>query len=511
MILNEKQPTAARTTSAASFTMVTAVPAAQAPQITTLSPSSMPSDSTISQTLVINGGFFKDGATLTFDPPTGSNINSTASKLTFISSTRLSYQLNNGGDHGTWTVMVRNPDGQTSNVVSFMVTTTGQAPQITTLSPGSMPADSTIDQTLVINGGFFKDGASLIFDPPTGSNINSTASKLTFISSTRLSYQLNNGGDHGTWTVTVRNPDGQTSNAVSFTVTTTGQAPQITTLSPGSMAADSTISQTLTINGGFFKDGASLIFDPPTGPNINSTASKLTFISSTRLSYELNNGGDAGMWTVMVRNPDGQTSNAASFRVTGGVTLLRISSVAGRTSGGQQIRLDGVFDNLATVTLGGVSASWIYTNGSDDPSTITVTTPAHSVGAVQVDLAPTSGSSFSKPNAFAYLPTVFSDDTIFAAVTIVRAQHIIELRQAVDALRAVAGLAPAPWTDPSLAPNSTVIKAIHIQELRTYVDDAASRLGYPTQPYTEPGLTTGSSIKRVHIEELRQRIRAIAG
>src|SRR2546425_415016 len=77
------------------------------------------------------------------------------------------------------------PGGPASAAVSVMVTASAAAPQITTVSPGSMPADSTISQTLTINGGIFKDGATLIFDPPTGSNINSTASKLTFVTSNR--------------------------------------------------------------------------------------------------------------------------------------------------------------------------------------------------------------------------------------------------------------------------------------------------------------------------------------
>ena len=194
-------------------------------------------------------------------------------------------------------------------------------------------------------------------------------------------------------------------------------------------------------------------------------------------------------------------------------TSLRIDSVtapAGRTSGGQQIRLTGAFAGLSAVTMGGSSASWFYTNGSGDTSAITVTTPAHAVGAVQIDLTPTSGSVYSKSNAFAYLPTVFTDDTIVMAQTIVKAQHIIELRQAVDAMRAVAGLSGAPWTDPSLAAGNT-IRAVHILDLRTYLDDAATRLGYSTSAYTEPGLTSGFVIKRIHIEELRQRIRTIAG
>ena len=57
----------------------------------------------------------------------------------------------------------------------------------------------------------------------------------------------------------------------------------------------------------------------------------------------------------------------------------------------------------------------------------------------------------------------------------------------------------------------TTIRAVHITELRTYLDNAATALGFGTSPYTDPGLTTGLVIKRIHIEELRQRIRAIAG
>ena len=194
-------------------------------------------------------------------------------------------------------------------------------------------------------------------------------------------------------------------------------------------------------------------------------------------------------------------------------TPLRIDSVmpqAGRTSGAQQIKLTGAFAGLSSVTMGGNSASFFYTNGSGDTSMITVTTPAHAVGAVDIVLTPTAGSALTKTNAFAYLPTVFTDDTIMVGQTTAKAQHILELRQAVDAMRAVAGLSGAPWNDPALAPGNS-IRAVHITDLRTFLDDAATRLGFSTSPYTEPELTTGFVIKRIHIEELRQRIRTIAG
>ncbi|HZS10469.1 MAG TPA: hypothetical protein VFD58_36915 [Blastocatellia bacterium] len=185
-----------------------------------------------------------------------------------------------------------------------------------------------------------------------------------------------------------------------------------------------------------------------------------------------------------------------------------VSPVAGRDQGGQQIRLIGALAGLSTVKVGGVSATWSFSNGTSE---VTVTTPAHAVGAVSIDVTPTAGGTFTKTNAFAYLPTTFTDDTLVAGVTTARAQHIIELRQAVDALRAVAGLGPAPWTDSTLLPFSTLIKAVHITELRTNLENVAALLGYSAGSYTDPGLGSGFFIKRVHIEELRQRIRTIAG
>jgi hypothetical protein len=187
-------------------------------------------------------------------------------------------------------------------------------------------------------------------------------------------------------------------------------------------------------------------------------------------------------------------------------TINSVMPQVGRTSGGQQVKLFGPFANVSSVMVGGVSAAWSYTNGTSE---ITLTTPPHSVGAVNIDIVPTVGSTYTKSNGFAYLPTVFTDDTLVVGVTTAKAQHVIELRQAIDALRAVAGLAPVAWVDSTVSPASTIIKAVHLLELRTNLDNVLTILGLSTLPYTDPALTTGFSLKRVHIEELRQRIRNI--
>ncbi len=192
-------------------------------------------------------------------------------------------------------------------------------------------------------------------------------------------------------------------------------------------------------------------------------------------------------------------------------STLNITAVippAGRTSGGQSVKLTGSFTNLSTVTMGGNSATWFYSNGTSE---ITVTTPAHAVGAVSIGLTPTSGSPYTKTNAFAYLPTVFTDDALVVGMTTAKAQHVLELRNAIDSLRLVAGLGLAPWTDPTLSPSNTIIKAVHITELRTYLENVAALLGYGAGSYTDAALSGGFVIKRVHIEELRQRIRVLAG
>lgn len=295
-------------------------------------------------------------------------------------------------------------------------------------------------------------------------------------------------------------------NRTSTTVQIVNPVPAITTLTPNSAPAG-THGFTLRIDGSNLVNGAIVSWN---GSN------RTTTYLGDHVTIDLTDADLAtpGSYSVAVANPTpgGGPSNTLTFTVT--QVALNISTVtpkAGRISGGQQINLTGAFAGLSTVTMGGASASWSYTNGAADTSAITITTPLHSVGAVQIDLSPVSGTGYSKPNAFAYLPTVFTDDTLSVGITTAKAQHIIELRQAVDAMRAVAGLSPAPWMDGMLTPNSSVIRAIHIQELRTYLDDAATRLGYSTLPYTDPSLSTGYSIKRIHIEELRQRIRAIAG
>ena len=100
---------------------------------------------------------------------------------------------------------------------------------------------------------------------------------------------------------------------------------------------------------------------------------------------------------------------------------------------------------------------------------------------------------------------IFTDDPLIAKVTTVKAQHLTELRQAVNAVRLAAGLAAASWTDPS--PAGVWIKAAHIQELRANLDAALSALGIAITAYTDPTLSSAIAVKAVHFQELRARLK----
>jgi hypothetical protein len=286
---------------------------------------------------------------------------------------------------------------------------------------------------------------------------------------------------------------------------------------PGGTPKWTTLSWTAITSSGFFKTFVSFqaaASNSAGGPFnfVGPDGTANTFFTTSGASLSQFNGNRYLMYKaylVAFTNNITPTLSDVTVCFSNSLGVDTVGPVAGRASGGQTLTLTGELAGLSTVTIGGTPVAWSYAIGT---SAIEFTTPPHAVGAVDIVLTPTSGSPVTRTKAFAYLPTVFTDDTLMVGVTTAKAQHILEIRQAVDALRAVAGLGSASWTDPGLSPFSTTIRAVHILELRTFLEDAASRLGYsPGLGYTDPGVTSGFVIKKAHIEDLRQRIRNIAG
>ena len=99
----------------------------------------------------------------------------------------------------------------------------------------------------------------------------------------------------------------------------------------------------------------------------------------------------------------------------------------------------------------------------------------------------------------------FLNDPLIVGVTEIKAEHILELRRAVDTVRVMANLSAVTWTDNSLL--GLEIKAVHIEELREHLDDALSALGLPMNPYTHSPPFGGKAIKKEDIEQLRERLK----
>ena len=140
------------------------------------------------------------------------------------------------------------------------------------------------------------------------------------------------------------------------------------------------------------------------------------------------------------------------------------------------------------------------TNTSFIDNTVTsVTAYLYRVRAVS------SGGAFS-PFSNIDLATAisFEDDTLTAGSTLIRASHVNQLRQAVNAVRATANQSAASWAE-AITAGSTLVRASHIQELRTNLDAARSTLTLPACSYTS--IAVGDQIQKVHFEQLRQCVK----
>jgi hypothetical protein len=137
----------------------------------------------------------------------------------------------------------------------------------------------------------------------------------------------------------------------------------------------------------------------------------------------------------------------------------------------------------------------------------------NSVSAVNAYLyrvkAADAGGTLSAPSNIDLATAITFEDDPFPqspTLTLVKAQHVLQLRQAVNAARATANLSAATWEQTQLLPSATTIMANDIQELRNKLDEALSVLGLPTGGYTDSSLS-GEVIKKDHIKDLRDRLK----
>lgn len=147
------------------------------------------------------------------------------------------------------------------------------------------------------------------------------------------------------------------------------------------------------------------------------------------------------------------------------------------------------FNNSAFAPLATTAST-----STNDNSVTANTTYLYKVRAVG------SGGPGAFSNVDAATTVVFTDAPLSVGV-VVKATHWAQLRTAVNAMRASAGLAAQSFTDPALS-SAVKIKLVHLTELRTALDQARAAIGLPALTYS-----AGAGVRAVQVNEVREGVR----
>ena len=95
---------------------------------------------------------------------------------------------------------------------------------------------------------------------------------------------------------------------------------------------------------------------------------------------------------------------------------------------------------------------------------------------------------------------VFTDETVVAGTTIIKAAHLTEVRNAANDLRTLAGLDPNSWT------TSPIVLATQFKEVRDAITEARIQLGAITFGFSG-WLEAGMVVKTYHLTQFRDAMR----
>jgi chitodextrinase len=194
--------------------------------------------------------------------------------------------------------------------------------------------------------------------------------------------------------------------------------------------------------------------------------------------------------------------NYSSYSSTSNATTATaLSATASSTSQVQLSWTAGSPDHYGIWRMNG--GSWSKLNTTTSATYADSTVSAATAYLYKISEEDASNQVLNWSNVDLATTVIFTDATITVASTVMKAAHVTELRTAIDAVRATAGLSSASWTN-SLS--GAWIYALDVAELRTNLAPARATLGLSVRPYTDSSLT-GVKIKKVHIEELRQEVK----
>jgi len=153
-----------------------------------------------------------------------------------------------------------------------------------------------------------------------------------------------------------------------------------------------------------------------------------------------------------------------------------------------------------TGTFADVGASVTGTSTTDNPP---VSASDQTYVYRVVALNGTMRSESSNRDYATVATLLFHDAAIVATQTVIAKQHILDLRAAVDAVRAALGATPAAWTDPL-----TFITRTSLNEVRTNLDAArnVTTVALGNYPYTN-AIVVGNPVLKRDMDETRNAVK----
>ena len=267
-------------------------------------------------------------------------------------------------------IIVTNTDGQSIALASGF--TYQNAPTITSVSPST--GKSSGGTSITITGSDFLTGATVNIGTNPCSNVVVNSNNITCTTPSGIS---------GMADIIVTNTDGQ--SVILASGFTYQNAPTITSISP---STDNPAGGTpITITGSDFLTGATV--------NIGTNpCSNIVIVSPTRITCTTP-AGTVGVVDITVTNTDGQTITLpSSFTYQDAPTISSVSPNAGNPIGGTSITITG--SGLLTGATVNVGKN-LCLNVDINPTSITCTTPAGTIGIADITVTNTDGQTVTLP------------------------------------------------------------------------------------------------------------------
>lgn len=336
------------------------------PVVSSVNPASGPSGG---GTLVtITGSGFTGATSVTF----GATPSTTLSVLndTTLSATTPPHAI------GQVDVVVTTPIGASTVSAStkFTFVSGPAAPVVSAVSPNTGPTTGGTAVSIV-GTGLSGTTAVLFGGTPAASFNNISDTQVTAVSPAHVA---------GIADVIVTTPGGTSAVAVAdrFTYVTPAGAPVVTVVSPAGGPVTGGTSVALTGSG--FTGATSVTFGGSLGTSLVVTSdTTLTVVAPVHA---------AGQVDVIVTTPAGSSSVSASAKYTyGGPVVTSLTPTSGPVAGGTVVTVSGTgFTGATSVTFGGTFGTSLTVSND---ATLTVTTPAHAAGQVDVLVTTPAGTS----------------------------------------------------------------------------------------------------------------------